>query len=215
MKRKIKMTKARNADVSMGSSKSKDKWFCVLFPEQYHQWTYKKPWDKKPFTDAKVIPVSVQVKSSKPVSASQFNEINKKKPMTLDCGIEIQKGRYGLTSQSDIAKFNFRIDSVQELNTVMSELSKKYEFAIWEISKIEIYNNEVGATIEFNRHNPDGLGTGLYLFRVKTSEYDKTYQNIDIFEQERLCKGFYDYFAACTMVTRQVPGCALKHKKVK
>ena len=203
------MGNARNIDAAI----SKGEFFCVKFPEQYQMWVYKSPWDRKPFDDHKLTISAVSVKSSKPEGESSFIYYGKKNPWVIK-GVDVS-GKSGMTTQNRTAIFGFRVDSIKEFNDVMSELSQVCKFEIWDVASIEVYNNNLGASLEFIKHNPNGLGVNLYLYRAKTSEFEKSYQNINLFDQERLFNNFHDNFAACTMVSRLVPGCALQARKEK
>lgn len=188
---------------------------CVMFPEQYHVWTKKTPWDGKPFSDAKINIMGVEVKSAQVTGETENNTITKKDPLVLKCGVEIFNGSFGTTTQNRRARFCFRVDSVSEFNSAMKELSSTYDFVTWDISKIEVFNPAIAATLIYDIHNPNGIGPRLYLKSAITPDYEKPWEVIDIFEQQRLCNYFYDVFAACHISSeiKEVKNCAIMKRK--
>lgn len=208
---------AKKSDVRDAVSESKNEFHCIMFPEQYHAWSVVKPWDAAPLRKHKIKIVSVEVKASRPTGESEVSEIDKNRPLRLKCGLEILNGRVALTPQSQTARLVLRVDDVNEFNEAMNELSLKYVHQNWEVSKLEVYNQDAGASLYFHVHSPNGLETRLFLWRVETSDYSKSYELINIFEQQRLCNNFYEYFAQCSISERVVKAhsCALEKRRAK
>lgn len=209
------MARAKRIDISNALGEKKKEWHCVMFPEQFHAWSVKKNWDNKPFTDAKISLTAVEVKSSKTTSKAHSDVFDRKTPLILDSGLEILDGRSGLTPQNRTARFYLRVDGITEFNHAMKELSKKFDFQIWEVSKVEIYNSLAGATLFFEVHSPNGVETRLYFRGAKTPDYEKSYESISIYDQQRLCNNFYEYFASCHLEPETVmkKACALEKRK--
>lgn len=205
------MAKRTEISSALGSGKEIQ---CIMLPEELHAWTLKSPWKKESFASHKVQLVAIEVKASKSTGESSKHEISKKTPLILKSGVEIFNGLVGTTTQNRTARFYFRVDNINEFNTAMKELSLQYDFSVWDVTKAEIYNPNLAATLYYEMHNPNGVGARLYLKSAKTPEYDKPYEAIDIFEQQRISNNFYDIFASCKIgqETKEVKTCALMHR---
>lgn len=208
---------AKRIEVRDAVGESRNEFQCVMFPEQYHGWSVLKPWDGSPVKEAGLEIASIEVKSSKSTGACDVQEFDKKEPLRLKCGVEITNGRVATTTQNKTARFQIRVDSVRELNSAMKELSIEHDMRNWEVSKLQVINPKLGAILNYQVHSPNGLETRLYLKSAETPEYSKGYELINLFEQQRLCNNFYEYFASCSISEQVVKAhhCALEKRKIK
>jgi hypothetical protein len=206
---------ANREEVRSAVGESKSEFQCVMFPEQYHSWAISKPWDADPIKKAELAITAIEVKASKVTGECDSCEYDKNSPLILDCGVQITSGRTAITTQNSVARFFFRVDSVRELNEAMRELSNTFSHRNWVVSKLEVLNVKLGATLYYTIHSPNGLESRLYLKSAETNEYSKCYELINIFEQQRLCNNFYEYFAQCSIVDQVVKAhsCALERRK--
>lgn len=206
---------ANREEVRKAVGESKDEFQCVMFPEQYHAWSTVKPWDAEAIRKAGLSISGVEVKASRINGEADVCEFDKSSPLSLNCGVIITNGRTATTTQNKTARFYLRIDSIREFNDAMRELSRTYQFNLWQVSKLEVLNTKIGASLFYTIHSPNGLETRLYLKHAETTEYSKPYELIDIYEQQRLCNGFYEYFAQCSISEQVVKAhsCALEKRR--
>ena len=206
------MSKIKLANL-LKNKKQGDTWQSILAPEQYKFWTFKNKWCPKVFNKFGINIAAIRIaacESEKPASI----RFRRKEPLYLECGVNIHKG-YVTTSAKREAGFTIRVDSIIELNTVLSELSEKYGLKQWEIRLIEIYNPDEAAYIEFTIHNPDGNGPNLSLYRVRQGKNEIMYPELSYFEQQKYCKKFQYSFAHC-VADKQIimtHACGLKKQK--
>lgn len=206
---------ANKGDVLGALSSSSKEFQCVMFPEPYHVWMLSKPWNGAELKAKGLSIVAIELKASKIVGKHSEERISKRNPVKLKCGIPIEDGRIGMTAQNQTARFVIRPDDIHDLNIAVKELCTTYGFDMWEVSRLQVYNAKLGATMFYEIHCPDGLSARLYLKRVETSEYCKGYESISLYDQQRLCNGFYEYFAACAIENRTMQShtCALKRRR--
>lgn len=194
---------AKRIDISkaMKSSDSEKKEIqCIMFPEEFHFWSLKNQWKQDRFKKNQVSLAAVEVYgTSITENIASIHKVTKSAAIILDCGVEIFSGRHGMTGQSNLAQFKFRVSGVSEFNQAMKELSAKFDFNIWTVVSAEIFYPKMGATLYFWRHNPNGIGTQLYLGRVVTVDFDKPFESISILDQQAYSNGFYDVFASCSL----------------
>jgi len=173
---------------------------CIMFPEELHFWSKKDQWKQDRFKKSGVSLFAVEVYGiSITENVASVHRVTKSSPIMLECGVEIFDGRHGMTSQNNTARFEFRVSGVSEFNQAMLELSSKFNLNIWSITSVEIFNNKLGATIYFWRHNPNGIGIKLYLGKIVTENFDKPWESLSMKEQNEYSNNFYDEFASCAL----------------
>lgn len=198
-----------------------DEWFSFLAPEQYHKWDVSNPWDFKEFRKLDVSLLSVAVQSNEDVpNTKNITKFSLKDPYYLEkTGVEIVEGHIG-TKVKRMGSAKFRCDGVIELNRIMKELSQKSGISFWWIISMEISNNKSGGIVTFRRHNPDGHGVSLFLWRIKTEDYSKLYPDISLNEQHSYIGKFRGFAAKCqcSQETTKTHGCSIDksvHKIIK
>jgi hypothetical protein len=196
--------------------KEGDEWHSFLAPEEYHVWT--KPWNKKKWDEYDVSVYQIAVSGSETVENTK-NETNLsiKNRLYLDkTGIDIYKGKYG-TKMKRYGSFNFRVDGISELNGAINDLVSITKIEFWQLTSLTISNKDTGGICEFRRHNPDGNGTGFYLWRLQTNEYDRLYPDVSLAEQSHYLGKFKQYFAACkcSVGIQKFHGCVIDKSKKK
>lgn len=187
--------------------------FCISAPEEVKFWSLKNKWKDSIFKEKRLNIDSVRIKSARSTGSQNVQRYTSKRPLILGCGIEIFSGQYGTTPQNLAGSFAFRIDSVIETNSAIAELSKITGLETWQVVKLEISNNDKGATLYYEMHNPDGTGADLYLARVNFGDIIKNWNEISMFEQQALCNNFYPGIAACTFEMKPVRACKVKLRK--
>jgi hypothetical protein len=185
-------------------------WYSALMEETFHTWDIRKPWRPEVLRNHGLALSAFSAKASNIKIKGTNNSITRKNPLHLQNGFVIESGYSKITTQNMVISVqNVRVDSVIEANEVLKELHKLYPYGQFEILRLELYNAKVGATIIFTRHNPNGAGTSLYLWKVIDSSGDRDYHSISYYEQQRLCGQMPEKIAVCEMATTAKPHCAL------
>jgi len=182
------MAKKEDVDKAVGSNKKE--WHSVKFREEYHYWIVGSPWNENELKKHGLQIDGIEVKSHEVAVDSIVQTITNAKPIVLDCGVKITNGRTATTTQNRTARFYFRPDSIKELNDVMLELSKKYYFTSWQVSKLNVSNLKLSAVLNFKTFSPNHVEKSLFLKNVIAPEYSKGYQIISLTEQQNLCNNF-------------------------
>lgn len=191
--------------------KKRGEWFTVRAMEEYRFWHAERPWSSTYLREHGLTVVSFSAKTSSATNQNSKTRFTKKRPLRLPCGFCIDSGFHGVTTQSRVATLsNIRVDSLSEMNQVLAEASKELDFTIWEIIKLEIHNVRIGPIVTFRLFNPDGTGTGLYLYCVDDGVSKRTYFEVSAYEQQALCNNIQEKIANCTLVQRMVPACGLQ-----
>ena len=190
-----------------------DTWQSILAPEEFKWWTMENKWKTDCFKKFNVSIAGVHISAFEPGKSNTVS-FKQKEPLFLKCGIDIRKGRVTTTNRK-AATFRFRVDSIIELNSALTELSQMYEFDSWEMKQIELYNPQESCYIFFTIHNPDGNGPNLSLWSVKSGRSETLYPDISYIEQKRVCGGFEYNFAHCIASKEEVlvHGCAIEKKQ--
>ena len=188
-----------------------ENWYSYLAPEEYHFWDLKNPWNSKKFKKYNVQIRSVSVKGVKQRDDnSKDNLIRKNNPLHLDNGVTIY---WGSETESSLFTYFYkiRIDGMIELNECLALLAEKKGIKQWETKTIEVINPKEGAICHFKRHNPDGNGVNLYLYRAEVGKDSWLYPDLLLATQELYCGNFRQYFAACKCLEQKVKmhGCVL------
>lgn len=195
------------------SKKPGDVWYSLMAPEEVRFWKIDHPWETDFFTKRKVNLQSVYVKASASSGGNDKDTWDKKHPLYLDCGVDVPKGFAG-TSQSRMAGFKIRADTVADLNTALKELSDKYDFQQWEVRAIEIYNDKEGIMTEFKVHNPNCQGDALHTWRFVNGDGSRLYPDVNMQFQSRAVADFYEAYTHCTMIEKTISekDCAKKRR---
>lgn len=190
--------------------KKKGQWFTVRVMEQYRFWVPTRPWDPEFFRKNNFTIMGFSAKASQQTNETSRQNYNKKQPLRLSCGISVEKGYHGTTSQSRTACIsNVRVDGTDELNQVLGDVSKLFDFDMWEITRLVVHNRKIGPIVTFSLFNPDGTGTALYLDSVENQDSKRTYFDVSAYEQQSLCNNIQEKIANCVLVQRTVPSCGL------
>jgi hypothetical protein len=205
------MSKLRLKDI-LGRIESGADYYCYEAPEEFHFWTSKHPWPAGAFKDYGVSLLSLKVLAAE-LGDSTRHTFNKKNPLRLDCGHEINKGSWQ-TQQTKVARFSIRADGASEVQDIMTELCTKTGLQSWEVLELQIYNSGRGAIIEFRKHNPNSSKALLYFWRVDVDNTSRLYPDVSLHEQQELIGGFQDRLAHCTIVKVEddIADCAIKQK---
>lgn len=178
--------------------------------EQFRFWIKDRPWDAGFFRSNNLSVISFSAKATESVNENSKTSFGKSNPLRLPCGIVVEKGYTGLTSQSRVVSLiNVRVDGVKELNQALADASNEYDVSTWEIKNLDIHNTSLGPILHFSVFNPDGTGTGLYLECVETVDSKRLYFDVPAFEQQKLCANIQDKIANCVLVSRLVPQCGI------
>jgi len=206
------MTRPRTYDI-LAKKEAGEEWYCFEAPEEFHVWLLNHPWRPDSFRDYGVSLLSLTVRSATPTGEEDRHRYNRRSPLRLDCGIEVNKGYYQ-TTQTKTAKFRMRVSGPRETEEALSELSQKTGLETWEVWEMTIYNSKEGVEAEFKRHNPDGTGTSLYFYRASWADRSLLYPDIPLNEQQRIVGRFQNRLAHCTAEEmKQIAfSCALKKK---
>ena len=207
------MSHYRLTDI-LKAKKSGDEWYCIEAPEEVQMWSYKKPWSRNLFDEYGVEPCLVSIRAGSGTGEGNTEKFTKKSPMRLDNGILLDKGQIS-TAQTVNASFTIPFDSPVEFNETMKELSEKTGLFVWEVKRLKVWGN--GGLIEYKKHNPNGTGAALLLFRVTKEKISKLYPDIMLSEQLALVGKFQERTAHCTATeqTELIHACALKLKTKK
>jgi len=189
-----------------------DVWYSYQAPEQFHMWTSKYPWTIGAFREYGLALLSIRVRGSLLISETVNNRFSAKSPLRLDCGIQISSG-YEKVTQNREASYYFRTADVAEVAEGLSEISKKTGIHAWEITGLSVYNSKKGAELKYSRHNPNGTGRSLYLYRVETDGKSRLYPDVSIHEMQHLIGNFQGNSVHCTVRNCPVIDCGVKHKK--
>jgi len=196
------------------TKKPDDEWYSVHAPEEVRVWTTRKPWKKGTFSKKGVRALAVAVFGQIETSEAQ-ESFTMKSPLVLNCGVELT-GKVRSRQYVNVS-LKGRVDDCMEINRVMKELSSRMGIKNWEVRKLTVYNPNEAVDVEFELHNPDGHGSGLYLFRVCKGKVARIYPNIMLSDQLKYVDRFYENIAHCRakQIVETVHGCALEKKKPK
>ena len=190
----------------LSQKKKGDRWNCYAAPEEFHYWTVKHKWPS--LEKYGVAPLSLKASARGSVMKPLKTRFTKKSPKRLNCGIDVTG--YDSVIQSRNNGFDFRVDSTQEINQVLLELSEEYEKTSWEISELSVYNPKSGAMVEFARYNPDKTGVLLYAICTLVNGREKYYPEISLSTMQRYLGKFKQKLAHCTLEQVLAGSCAIK-----
>jgi len=195
----------------LAHKKPGDKWYCMEAPQEFHMWTKTALWNPESFKNYGVSPVALHVTTGKATKPQRVTW-TKKNPRLLKCGIQISKG-FQIAKQTATSSVWVRVDGPTEINSALLELSREYDYSVWEVMDLQIQTDS-NILIKYKKHNPDGQGASLYLYSVLVDGNEKYYFDIDIYRQKDLVGKFQDGFAACTAIKGEVVqhSCARKEK---
>lgn len=188
--------------------KSGEKWYAIEAPEEIRFWHEDCGWPGDFFERHNVLISSIRVRGAH-VANTQTLRISKKRPLTLPSGFVIDEGQV-TTGAGTSVRALCRVDSTKEANLVLGELSNQYEISQWEIYQMRIFSKN--AQIHYEKHNPDGNGTSLYLYRVVEDNDSRLYPQILYSHQEYLVGKFRGKIAHCSAVLTSAleRSCAIK-----
>ena len=194
-------------------------WYSIRCSESLSYWVLGTGWSSKLFRDAGLSLLAISMKSSVQLGTGNTRNFTKRNCLRLECGVVVESGNECSKPQEQtMAITNLRVDSVQQANKALTELSKIYGFKTWTTQAMEIYNKNKGITLYFLRFNPDGTGIELYLDAMETADWYKYYYDINPFVQQSACEHIQEKIASCEKFTREVTTtkCALqKHLEEK
>jgi len=186
-------------------------YYSVLIGEDLRFWQKKFPWEADYFKKHKLGLGGFSAKGTISIGEEDKIKYTKRVPLFLPCGITIQNGYAGSTSQSRVVSINsVRVDSVFELNKVFADLSNMFGIDVWTITSLKIHNTKIGAILFFELFNPDSTGTNLYLSHIEQNHKKEEFYKFNYMEQTKYCEHLYDRVAVCEMVDTKKPMCHLK-----
>ena len=201
------MLRAKIKDLLEDMETNKD-YYCYQVPEEYHMWTVKHKW--KPMIESfGVIPLRLKVRGVGEDCSNEILRYSHANPLVV-CGVSI-KG-HETASSSKTYGWDMRVDSVSEINEVLSELCSKNNVEVVQVKELDVYNKNMGVELRAEVHNPDGNGSSLYIVGFVIDNNLVLYPKISISSMAKYVGEFQGDFAQCCVMDGRTHGCVIKNK---
>ncbi len=191
-----------------------EQWHSVLAPETVWIWAITNPWEDDFFERKGVTPQTITARERVDTEQEAIG-FNRRTPKVLVMGLEVIRGSIK-SGQYTRYVFDLTVDSTREFNLAMKELSLEYKITSWDITKIKIWGK--GETlVTFQLHNPDGNGTGMFLYKATKDGDTKLYPEIAIGTQMLMVDSFKDTIAQCVCTEELLKshGCHITYEATK
>ena len=195
--------------------KEGDEFYSFQMPEEFHIWTQEHKWKHNAFKNYNMRISTISVSGSLETSKKEV-KYNKRSPLPLDCGVDMDKGRYALTTTKKASFGPFNADSAVEVNEILGELTEKYGITVWKIQTVRVYIPD-GRELHFKIHSPNSIETSLFFYELKDGNREELFLNVGLNEQQNLTSATHLKLAHCVLVKDEElnPACKIKNMEKK
>jgi len=181
-------------------------YYCYQVPEEYHVWTLRHKWQDMEERYG-VRPLYIKVHGVRSDSKNEIIKYSEANPLIVH-GVPI-KGQES-SNQNVTYNWAFRIDSVSEINEVLSELATNNAVELLSVKELDVYSPKSGITLKAEVSNPDHSGSSLYIVAFVIGTQTKLYPKVNVGTMAEYVGKFQGNIAQCCVTDGRINACVIK-----